>query len=269
MLKIREYVKAESLAEAYELNQKKGNVILGGMLWLKLQDKNVGTAIDLSGLGLDTIEETEEEFRLGAMVTLRQLEQHENLNHYTQNAIKEAMKAIVGVQFRNCATVGGSVFGRFGFSDVLTVLLATDAYVELYAGGIVPMEKFVQEGAKNDILVRVIIKKIPLKMAYQCQRNTKTDFPVLNCAVSRAAGEYRCVIGARPGRAVVLGDEQGLLKRGINEATAEAFGSYIQEQVAVGSNMRAGAGYRKRIAKVLVKRALLAMEPENPMDVEE
>ena len=41
MLTIKQYVKASSLEEAYELNQKKSNVVLGGMLWLKMQRKNV------------------------------------------------------------------------------------------------------------------------------------------------------------------------------------------------------------------------------------
>ena len=61
MIKIKEYVKVQSLEEAWQLNQKKSSVILGGMLWLKMQNRNVGTAIDLSGLGLDKIEETPEE----------------------------------------------------------------------------------------------------------------------------------------------------------------------------------------------------------------
>ena len=70
MLKIKNYVKAKSLAEAYELNQKKTACILGGMVWLKMSDKTVSTAIDISGLGLDTITETEEEFVIGAMTSL-------------------------------------------------------------------------------------------------------------------------------------------------------------------------------------------------------
>ena len=37
MMTIREYKKAESLEEAYQLNQKKANRIIGGMLWLKMQ----------------------------------------------------------------------------------------------------------------------------------------------------------------------------------------------------------------------------------------
>ena len=41
MLKIKEYVKAESLEQAYELNQKKTNCVIGGMLWLKMVTRNV------------------------------------------------------------------------------------------------------------------------------------------------------------------------------------------------------------------------------------
>ena len=134
MLTINQYVKASSLEEAYELNQKKSNVILGGMLWLKMQKRNVGTAIDLSGLGLDAIEETEEAYRIGAMVTLRQMELHGGLNALTQGAARESVHRIVGVQFRNMATVGGSVFGRYGFSDVLTFLMAAGAQVHISPG---------------------------------------------------------------------------------------------------------------------------------------
>ena len=79
MMTIREYKRAESLEEAWQLNQKKANRILGGMIWLKMETINVGTAIDLSGLGLDTIEETDVGFSIGAMVTLRQLETHPGL----------------------------------------------------------------------------------------------------------------------------------------------------------------------------------------------
>ena len=124
MIKIKDYIRAGSLEEAYELNQKRSACILGGMLWTKMGERQVQTAIDLSGLGLDQIEESEEEFSIGCMVTLRQMEEHEGLNAYTDGAARESVRSIVGVQFRNLATVGGSIFGRFGFSDVLTLFLA-------------------------------------------------------------------------------------------------------------------------------------------------
>ena len=106
MVTIQNYVRAKSLEEAYELNQKKGNCILGGMLWTKMQNRMIQTAIDLCDLGLNKIEETEEEFLIGAMVSLRQLETDTGLNAYTQGAVRDAVKDIVGVQFRNLATVG-------------------------------------------------------------------------------------------------------------------------------------------------------------------
>lgn len=81
MMTIREYKRVESLEEAWELNQKKANRVIGGMIWLKMRPGNVGTAIDISGLGLDQIEETEDAFEIGAMVTLRQLEEHPDWRH--------------------------------------------------------------------------------------------------------------------------------------------------------------------------------------------
>ena len=142
MMTIKNYVRAKSLEEAYELNQKRSSRVIGGMVWLKMTNSNVGTVIDLCDLGLNKIEETETEFSIGAMATLRQMELHEGLNSYTCGAAKKSVEDIVGVQFRNCATVGGSIFGRFGFSDVLTFFLTTDCYVELFKGGIVPLETF-------------------------------------------------------------------------------------------------------------------------------
>ena len=166
MISIRTYVKAESLEQAYELNQKKSARILGGMIWMKMGSAKIQTAIDLSDLGLDTIEETEEAFVIGAMTSLHDLECHEGMHDYTDGAMKESLRHIVGIQFRNVATVGGSIVGRFGFSDVLTMFLALDSYVELYHRGIVPMSEFARMKRDNDVLVHVIVKKKPLETAH-------------------------------------------------------------------------------------------------------
>ncbi|MDF2869966.1 MAG: molybdopterin dehydrogenase FAD-binding [Anaerocolumna sp.] len=260
MLTISQYVKAESIQQAYELNQKRSNVVLGGMHWLKLQKRNVGTAIDLSDLGLDTIEETKDSFIIGAMVTLRQLEQHKELNDFSNKALTESVRQIVGIQFRNMATVGGSIFGRYGFSDVLTVFLAMDAQVELYNKGILSLEEFTKLPYDRDLLIRLIIKKEKRKTVYLSQRNTKTDFPVLTCSVSETNGNYRFVIGARPKRAVCFYDRNGILDKEITEASASELGNYISSQVETGSNMRGSEEYRRILAGVLTKRALLQMK---------
>ncbi|HJB90794.1 MAG TPA: FAD binding domain-containing protein [Candidatus Eisenbergiella merdigallinarum] len=259
MITIQNYVQAKSLEEAYCLNQKRNARVLGGMLWLKMARNAVGTAIDLCGLGLDTIEETPELFSIGAMVTLRQLELHPGLAAYTRGAAARAVRDIVGVQFRNMATVGGSVWGRFGFSDVLTFLMSADASVELHRGGIVPLEDFASMKYDDDILVRILIRKRPGAFAYQAMRNQRTDFPVLTCALSQVDGEYRAVLGARPARAMIVRDEKGLLADGITEESADAFAAYAAERTPTGSNSRAGAAYRTHLVRVLTRRGLMEL----------
>ena len=256
MITIQKYIRAQSLEEAWQLNQNKRNRILGGMLWLRLGKGSVNTAIDLCDLGLDTIEENEEQFSIGAMATLRDIELHEGLNAYTGGAVAAAVKDIVGVQFRNMATVGGSIWGRFGFSDVLTVFQALDTYVELYKGGVIPLEQFAKMKKDRDILVRLIVKKTPCRVAYAAMRNQRTDFPVIACAVSHMNGEYRASIGARPTRAVVIRDEKGLLSGGITADSAAAFAAYARESVPTGRNLRGSAEYRAHLVRVLTERSL-------------
>ena len=260
MMTIREYKRAESLEEAWQLNQKRNNRVIGGMIWLKMENINVGTAIDLSGLGLDKIEETAEGFSIGAMVPLRQIELHEGLNAYTDGAVRESVRHIVGVQLRNLATVGGSIYSRFGFSDVLTMFLAMDCDVELYKGGILPLQEYAQRPYDRDVLVRLIVKKTPMQLYYQSVRNSQTDIPVLTCAAARMeTGDYRIVIGARPLRAVrfELPAEPALAA----EQLAAQFAEGIKAQIVTGSNMRGSAEYRTHLTGVLVRRA--AQELEN------
>ena len=259
MITIQKYVRAQSLEEAYQLNQSKRNRIVGGMMWMRLGKGGINTAIDLCGLGLDTIAETEDAFTIGAMVSLRQLELHEGLDAYTNGAVRSAVKDIVGVQFRNMATVGGSIWGRFGFSDVLTVFLAMDCYVELYKGGTLPLEQFATMKKDNDILVRLVVKKTPGRFVYTAMRNQRTDFPVIACALSKVDGEYRAVIGARPAKAMVIRDTQGLLAQGISEESAKAFAGFAANTAPTDSNIRASAAYRTHLIRVLTERAALEL----------
>ena len=256
MLKIKNYVKAESLEQAYELNQKRTACVLGGMVWLKMGNRNIMTAIDLSGLGLDTITETEEAFVIGCMTPLHALETHKELNAYTNSAIRESVRHIVGVQFRNCATVGGSIFGRFGFSDVLTMFLALDTWVELYKGGCISLAEFARQKPDRDILVRLIVKKHEDKSVYLSHRNSKTDFPVLTCGISLRDGQVYTAVGACPSRAVCLCvSEADWKKKG-----SEALAGELAAQFPTEGNMRAGKEFRSHLAEVLIGRGLKQIE---------
>lgn len=253
MFTAENYVLAESLEQAYELNKGRTSTIVGGMLWLKMNQKKYKTLIDLGGLGLNKIEENEEEFSVGCMTTLRQLELHESLNETFDGAFKKAVEHIVGVQFRNGATVGGSVYGRYGFSDVLTLLMALDSYVELYKGGIVSIEEYSKMAYDNDIVVRVIVKKNDAKVSYLTQRLSETDFPILACAVAKTLEGWKIAVGARPKKAVLA--EQNLSSEPTKDEI-ELVKKTIADNLSFESNMRGSDKYRQVLCSVLVGRAI-------------
>lgn len=239
-----QYVTARSLEEAYALNQKKSAVIVAGNMWLRLCGMKKQTAIDLSALGLDRIEETDTELVLGAMVTLRQLETSAAFG----GAFAQAVSPIVGTQFRNTATLGGSVYGRFGFSDVSTLLLALGATVTLYHRGDVPLAQFQQEPWDRDIITHIRIPK-GQRAAVRSVRLTATDFPVLVCAASCGSDGLRLSVGSRPMRAMVAA--QGLAPDA-DEGALER----IAAALPLGTNLRASEAYRRKIAPVLLRRAV-------------
>ena len=255
MFTIRNYVVAKSLEEAYELNQKKNNVILGGIGWLKMGGRNIQTAIDLSELGLDKIEEDEESFKIGCMCTLRQLEVNESLNSYFNGIIAKSVIHIVGVQFRNCATIGGSIYSRFGFSDILTALLSLETYVELFNGGIIPLTKYRDMPYDNDILVRIIIKKDNRKAVYLTHRNSATDIPTLAVAISRLDNKWNIVIGARPQKAKNVNATE-ILSEVPTQKEIDDVVKYVIENVKFDSNMRGSKEYRQILAKVFINRGI-------------
>ena len=256
MFTIKNYIVVQSLEEAYELNQKKNNVILGGTAWLKMGERNIQNAIDLSGLGLNKIEEDDEFIKIGCMCTLRDIEVSNKVNGYFDEAIKESLKYIVGVQFRNCATIGGSIYSRFGFSDILTVLLALDTYVELYKGGVVSLSEYKDMPYDNDILVRILIKKDNRKVRYLTHRNSATDIPTLACAVSRIDNEWKIVLGARPQKAIEVLGVNDLLSEIPTEEEIEKVVNKIADEVKFESNMRGSKEYRLLLAKTFVKRGI-------------
>lgn len=256
---IREYARPETAEEAWQLCQKRQNVVMAGNMWLRMQRRAVGTAIDLSGLRLDFVRERDGGFELGAMATLRELETHPGLEAAYAGAFARALSPIVGVQFRNTATVGGSVFARFGFSDVATLLLALDARVRLYKGGEMPLEAFQRAPFARDILLSVFVPGGAQGVGYHAMRRSATDFPVLAVAAAQTAGGLRVAVGARPARAQLLCEAaQGM---------SDARRAELLRGMAFGSNMRATADYRRVIADVLVRRAVRdAMEGKQDAD---
>ena len=248
MAQYKNYVIAQTLDEAYALNAKKSTVIVAGNMWLRMCGMRRQTALDLSELGLDYIKEDEQGFTVGAMTTLRTIETHPALNAAFGGVFARAFEPIVGTQFRNGATVGGSVFSRFGFSDVSTLLLAMGAKVVTHARGEVPLDEFQKEKWDRDILTAIRIEK-GRSAAIESVRLSKTDIPVLVCAASADERGVRVVLGSRPARAVIVTE---------NARPEELDYMRMAADVPMGSNARASEAYRRKVAPVLMERAVQA-----------
>lgn len=248
MAQYKNYVIAQTLDEAYALNAKKSTVIVAGNMWLRMCGMRRQTALDLSALGLDYIKEDEQGFTIGAMTTLRTMETHAALNAAFGGVFARAFEPIVGTQFRNGATVGGSVFSRFGFSDVSTLMLAMDAKVVTHARGEVPLDEFQKEKWDRDILTAIRIEK-GRSAAIESVRLSKTDIPVLVCAASADERGVRVVLGSRPARAVIVAE---------NARPEELDYMRMAADIPMGSNARASEAYRRKVAPVLMERAVQA-----------
>lgn len=248
MAQYKNYVIAQTLDEAYELNAKKSTVIVAGNMWLRMCGMRRQTALDLSALGLDFIKEDEQGFTIGAMTTLRTMETHPALNAAFGGVFARALEPIVGTQFRNSATVGGSVFSRFGFSDVSTLLLAMGAKVVTHARGEVPLDEFQKEKWDRDILTAIRIEK-GRSAAIESVRLSKTDIPVLVCAASADERGVRVVVGSRPARAMIVAE---------GAKPEELDYMRMAADIPMGTNARASEAYRRKVAPVLMERAVQA-----------
>ncbi|SHO49082.1 CO or xanthine dehydrogenase, FAD-binding subunit [Desulfopila aestuarii DSM 18488] len=259
MLQIENHLSPSTLEEAYEtLTSVPGSLVLGGCGYIRLGDRTISNAIDLSNLGLNFVHGTKSEVEIGAMTTLRTIETDALCQSLWHGLLPRSVENIVGVQLRNCVTIGGTVAGRYPFSDPLTALLALDARLQFYHYGEISLEEFFTGQGLKDILVKIIIPKRGQIGAFQSVRRAKTDYAVLNAAVTKTGDDYRIVVGARPGRAVLVPEASDYLSsNGLNETTARKAGNIAAASLQFGDNPRGSGEYRKAICPVLIARALM------------
>ncbi len=264
MLEIDNYITPATLAEAYDtLQNTKGAVILGGCGYLRLGARKIGTAIDLSGLNISGVTELDSTIEIGSMTTLREIETHPLTESHANGLLKKSVENIVGVQLRSCVTLGGSVSGRYPFSDPITALMALDAELVFHNHGKISLTDFLEGKGLKDILVKIIIPKDRRKAAFESIRKSVTDYAVLNVAVSKIDSQFHIIVGSRPGRATqALEAAEYLNTNGLNEDSAIKAGQLAGQELKFGDNPRGSSAYRQAICPVLVKRALLKIHEE-------
>ncbi len=257
MFTLNRYAAPASLDEAWQmLNKNKGNVILGGLLWMKMGKKQYHTGIDLKHLGLDRITETDDTVDIGAMVSFRQMETDPILSHYFGSLFPQALGAVVGIQFRHLATLGGSVSSRFGFSDLICALLCLETVVHLYHAGAVPLDSFLSQPVSKDILVKVAVKKQQTATSYHSIRKSATDFPILSVAAACCNKNWTVSVGARPARACRAPETARVLCGTPDAADISTACDTLAGEIPFGSDHRGSRDYRTALSRVLLKKGI-------------
>lgn len=260
-MEIKEYRRAASLDEAYALLSKSPqNCVLGGCTFLRKTQRAVNLAIDLTDLGLRYICETGDEVRIGAYTTLRDMELSPVIPAAFGTVFHEAFRHLIGVQLRTHITIGAHVYARFGFSDLIPVLLSLNTRVRLYRGGEMPLNDFLLAGAKDvkgDILIELIVPKEGRAAKVQMMRSSYNDYSILCLAVSRVGDDWIIASGARPSRAALAPETMAALRHTPpTPETIPALAQSVADEFRFGTNLRGSAEYRRALCAVFARRAL-------------
>lgn len=248
------YLKPRSAAEAAAmLAEYDRSVIVGGGAYLRLGSRRIDVAVDLFDAGLDYVRRTSGGLELGAMATFRMLETAPEVRAYADGVISRSVERIVGVQVRNITTVGGTLFGRYGFSNLITALLALDAEVTLHRAGPMPLGDFLAaKPDSRDLVTAVFLPDRPWLASWQDMTRTVNDYAVLNVAAARYDDEARVAVGARPGRGARCLEAEAALLAGDADAAGQGAASTFE----FGDDVRAGGEYRRELCRTLVARAV-------------
>ncbi|MBV8413403.1 MAG: FAD binding domain-containing protein, partial [Alphaproteobacteria bacterium] len=167
-----------SLESAIALARRHGDAarfIAGGTdLVIQIKRKRVAPQhlISLAGLGLDTIRESHSEFAIGATATHNDVVFHPAFQKELL-ALTEASAVVGGRQIRNVGTVGGNIVNASPAADLVPVLLALDAVVDLTGSDgtrSVPIDDFLLDRGRTDrcgdeVLTAVRFAKPPVASA--------------------------------------------------------------------------------------------------------
>ncbi len=262
-MNIEKLYRASSCEDALKtLKEDPKNVIVGGGTWLKLTGREIKTAILLDDLSLDTISTSDDVITIGAMTPLHKIEQQDELRTMYDGLFDKTLKQVMGVGLRNMATIGGTIAGRYGFSDIITSLLAMDARVVFYQKGEMQLETFLKtRGKLDDLLISVKIPRREGRGFFKKVATTQLDFAQLNLAITKSNEATYIVIGSRPGIAQNASKAARFVveQKHLDDSVIKVATDIALNEVTLSSNNKASSSYRERLARTYIERGLKAV----------
>jgi carbon-monoxide dehydrogenase medium subunit len=289
MRNFKEYHRPDDIEAASALLRRPTprTAVLAGGTWLTGEaPTDVEAVVDIARLGLDTIVVEGKTVRIGAAVTLATLAIDAIMGTDGSSPglriIGETALAMAGASIRNRATIGGAIATSDGASPLVTALLACDAEVVIY--GLRPRNSskdsdmhqtlalaalldygdqlFSRGGLMTE--VRVTIPSADTQSRYERVARTPKDYPIVCAAVQFAqnkgvAGNMRAAVGGVAGKPKRLSRfEFGIEKKNINEFIDAELRAEI-DALSPADDFQGGADYRREMARVLTRRAVMAI----------
>lgn len=272
-----DYVKAKSIDEAIVLLQQHDNakLLAGGhslIPALKLRLNRPSTLIDISRIPeMKGVKVEGGELVIGAMTTHYEIMTHDLVNKYLP-MLSQAAEMIGDVQVRNMGTLGGSLAHADPAADWPASMLATDAVIEVAgASG----KRSIKAGdfftgfymtalEEGEIItqIRIPMPAAGTKSAYVKFMQPASRFAIVGCAVVvKGNGTFDDIKVAFTGVSdMAFRDtavENSLKGKKADNENITAAASIAAESVSILSDHFASEEYRKHLAKVYVRRALM------------
>ena len=282
-----EYVAPTSLAKAVLLLKLHGTtaqLLSGGtdLLPRMRRRKNVpGIIVDLNGIPeLSFIEVRGNELHIGAGTRLAELLESRKVKDRA-GALAAAIRLMGSPGIRNRATIGGNLCNGSKCADTPPPLLALDATLTLRGPDgdrSVPVSEFFTGRAKaipgcgktavrfDEVLTEVIIPFKPgsstfLKLGRRKGSSISIASVAAFAAITNGTFEDVSVAVGAVGLVPVRGRKVETALKGVpvNEENIEKASALIKEDIEPTSDARASASYRRDMAFVLTKRALMRL----------
>ena len=224
------------------------------------------TVVSLRRLPWRTLDWSEAGLTVGSTLSLRALELDPDLRRRIPG-LWQAVHAVGSVSLRHRATLGGNLGRSAPSSDLVPMLLALDAEVELLGpdgARSLPVDRFVRASRRTSLGSGELIRSVRIPdaahSAFVWQRvRPANDISQVAVAVARPdrARSWRVAIGGVPPRPVLSPEAAAALGAGDPEPEGIARASELAARdVALVADRRASEGYRRRLVGILLARAV-------------
>jgi carbon-monoxide dehydrogenase medium subunit len=285
---ICDYLRPRTLREALALlgsGDKRTLVIGGGVSVVLSGPAHPVRAIDLQGLGLDTITLKGNRLRIGAMTTLHALETSAEAAKVAGGVVCKACRTAASLPLRNLISVGGNIVQCYYWSTLPPLLLGLDAVVCLQSAEgrrTMPAAEFFSTHprkhlAPGELVVGVELPLVPASRgrggkagsvshgaSFLKYAKTSMDYAQVHAFAwleveDRVVRQARVAVGALDTLPARCPEAEALVTgKPLDEKLAREAGRAGVAHRAIRADIRVSREYRRRVAAVYLASALEA-----------